>query len=641
MPRTLLLALVATLAAAPVAHAAGITVTVPAKTNIFGAGAKVPPDPGGGGAGGGGVLPVLVKLPSNAKSVAFSNVTGSVSCCGSGGPFNGPNGGTTYKANISAYGGISGVAFGRALFLLGVFIGNAPPRTPPPTKTATTTPLLGQVFYVGDGTSSGKQVQFTVPAGATRLYLGFADATGFSAPPGYFQDNLGSVKATVQFATAAAAGGGTYTCSGAQKKLLDSTNTGGVVNGGRPPSFITFGKAYCLTQITTYHWNNGQGAPPGTLSLKTTGQTIGPFPAKASAGQGGAKNVNWYANVSTSKPVVLNGVYSCVDSDPSTWSSNQQSHGTGFCTVYGVPAVKKAAAAPKAKTKSKPKAKPAAKPTAKAKTKAKGGKGKLSIKASPDNGNPPLTVTFTLSSPPVVQWRIDYGDGQSTVKTGAVPASITHKYTRAGDYKPKLTVLSSPTATAAQTATTSITVGTSLMSFSAKPTSGSPPLTVTFTLGTSVQNITTWSVDFGDGKHTGGSGKPPATVTHTYTSAGTYAVNFAVKPGSYAVVAAFAQVTVGGGTPPALSLSASPTSGTHPLSVTFSLSSTIPGTVVSWQLQFGDGQQKGAQGKPPATVPHTYAKAGTYLAYLIVVQQQQYGGVQYVVPRNGLAVTVR
>ncbi|MBV8597923.1 MAG: hypothetical protein JO017_03790, partial [Actinobacteria bacterium] len=66
MPRTLLLALVATLAAAPVAHAAGITVTVPAKTNIFGAGAKVPPDPGGGGAGGGGVLPVLVKLPSNA-----------------------------------------------------------------------------------------------------------------------------------------------------------------------------------------------------------------------------------------------------------------------------------------------------------------------------------------------------------------------------------------------------------------------------------------------------------------------------------------------------------------------------------------------------------------------------------------------
>src|SRR4029077_6444389 len=135
-----------------------------------------------------------------------------------------------------------------------------------------------------------------------------------------------------------------------------------------------------------------------------------------------------------------------------------------------------------------------------------------------------------------------------------------------------LTVLADPKATSASSATTSITVGTSLMSFDAAPASGNPPLKVTFTLGTSVKNITTWSVDFGDGQHTGGVGKPPASVSHTYTKAGTYAANFAVKPGAYAVVAAFAQVTIGGGTPPTLSLTASPTSGTHPLNVTFSLS---------------------------------------------------------------------
>jgi PKD repeat protein len=250
-------------------------------------------------------------------------------------------------------------------------------------------------------------------------------------------------------------------------------------------------------------------------------------------------------------------------------------------------------------------------------------------------------VTFTLSSPKVVQWRIDYGDGQSKVAIGSPPSSITHTYTRAGDYKPTLTVLASQTATAASSATTSITVGTALMSFLAAPASGNPPLKVTFTLGTSVKNITTWSVDFGDGTHTGGAGKPPASVSHSYAKAGTYLANLAVKPGAYAVVAAFAQVTVGGGTPPTLSLTASPTSGSHPLAVTFTLGSNIPGQVVSWQLQFGDGQRAGGSGRPPATVSHSYTKAGTYLAFLVVSQQQQYGGVQFIVPRYGLAITVR
>jgi PKD repeat protein len=104
-------------------------------------------------------------------------------------------------------------------------------------------------------------------------------------------------------------------------------------------------------------------------------------------------------------------------------------------------------------------------------------------------------------------------------------------------------------------------------------------------------------------------------VSHTYTKAGSYRVVLSVKPGPYTLVAAFAQVTVGGGTPPVLSLSATPTSGKHPLAVTFTLGTNIPGNIASWQLQFGDGQRTG---KPPATVSHTYTKAGTYGALLIV-----------------------
>jgi PKD repeat protein len=434
----------------------------------------------------------------------------------------------------------------------------------------------------------------------------------------------------------------TYTCSGAQLKLFDSSNVFGVENGAKPPAFTTKGKAYCLASITTYHWNNGQGKKPGTIGLAGTTK-VGPLPAKGSSGQGGAPNVNWTVTFSTAKPVVIDGSYTCTDSDPASWSQNPQSAGKGFCIVYVVAAVKKGGASTKATTTKKKTPKPPAKKKPAPKkpaAKAKGGKGKLSIKATPDNGNPPLTVTFALSSPKVVQWRIDYGDGQSKVAIGSPPASITHAYSRAGDYRPRLTVLASPTATSASSVTTSVTVGTSLMSFAASPTSGSPPLHVTFTLGTSVQNITTWSVDFGDGQHTGGAGKPPGTVSHTYAKAGTYAANFAVKPGQYAVVAAFAQVTVGGGIPPTLSLTAAPTSGTHPLTVGFTLGTNIPGQVVSWVLQFGDGFRAQGSGRPPGSVTHTYSKAGVYLAYLVVAQQQQYGGVQYIVPRNGLPISV-
>src|SRR5262245_50385799 len=77
-----------------------------------------------------------------------------------------------------------------------------------------------------------------------------------------------------------------------------------------------------------------------------------------------------------------------------------------------------------------------------------------------------------------------------------------------------------------------------------------------------------------------------------------------------------------GGTAPILSISASPTSGKHPLAVKFTLTTTIPAQLVSWEVIFGDGSRATAQGAPPASVTHTYAKAETYAAYLVLAQQQ-------------------
>lgn len=75
--------------------------------------------------------------------------------------------------------------------VIGVFIGpNTPGGTAPAgvdfssagaQAQATISPLLNQVFFIGDGltgTGSGSVQQFIIPAGATRLYLGSSDGAG-------------------------------------------------------------------------------------------------------------------------------------------------------------------------------------------------------------------------------------------------------------------------------------------------------------------------------------------------------------------------------------------------------------------------------------------------------------------------------
>ncbi len=202
-------------------------------------------------------------------------------------------------------------------------------------------------------------------------------------------------------------------------------------------------------------------------------------------------------------------------------------------------------------------------------------------------------------------------------------------------------VLASATTAAADTGATRVAVrGAPLISMIPTPASGSPPLEVAFALSTTAQGVTSWGVDFGDGRKRTGVGRPPATVHHTYKKAGTYLTQLSVTPGQLSLVYTVAQVTVGGGRPPALRLTARPTSGKPPLQVRFTLATSIQAQLVSWQLIFGDGWTASGHGPPPATIAHTYAKAGTYAAFLVVTQQHRYGGVRYTAPRGGLAIVI-
>jgi hypothetical protein len=119
------------------------------------------------------------------------------------------DGAASYTADITSYGGISGY-HGDTLFpFMGVFLGPGTPQAPAPATlqfTAgglgfdflTLSPELGQLFFIGDGKANGSVDQtFIVPAGGTRLFLGYPDAPGSTGAPGGFDDNRGSLEVQV------------------------------------------------------------------------------------------------------------------------------------------------------------------------------------------------------------------------------------------------------------------------------------------------------------------------------------------------------------------------------------------------------------------------------------------------------------
>ncbi len=181
-------------------------VAVDGRTNIFGAGHTTAPAPNGGG---GGLLPIAIPLAvqSSPLVLTFGAITGQIIGNTSRCQFNGPDGGTVCRqsTNVSSFGGISGIRHdSRTVFLVGVFLDGSEPNDPaPPVLNVTSaneildfTPVLRQVFYIGDGrTADGTIQQFRVPEGATRFYLGFVDNFD-STPttpqsPGFFNDNGG------------------------------------------------------------------------------------------------------------------------------------------------------------------------------------------------------------------------------------------------------------------------------------------------------------------------------------------------------------------------------------------------------------------------------------------------------------------
>ena len=132
--------------------------------------------------------------------------------------------------------------------------------------------------------------------------------------------------------TAAAPATATPPAAATPVKLFDLGNVYGVRKDAKAPTF-TLEKSAVVTEMVTYHYIVGGGPTPGTIGLKAADGTVyGPRSITGLDGQGAVKNAYWDAKPNVEVPA---GTYTVMDSDPSTWSTNDQAEGLGFATVLG------------------------------------------------------------------------------------------------------------------------------------------------------------------------------------------------------------------------------------------------------------------------------------------------------------------
>lgn len=126
---------------------------------------------------------------------------------------------------------------------------------------------------------------------------------------------------------------------------------------------------------------------------------------------------------------------------------------------------------------------------------------------------------------------------------------------------------------------------------------------MTFTLDGSDPDgsVASWSLDFGGGQSTSGTGDPDGLQrTHTY-SAGTWSARLTLTDDRGATASVTASVTANAGSnaAPTASLTASPARGEAPLVAQLLPSAhDSDGSVASWELDFGDGARATGTGDP-------------------------------------------
>jgi PKD repeat protein len=262
------------------------------------------------------------------------------------------------------------------------------------------------------------------------------------------------------------------------------------------------------------------------------------------------------------------------------------------------------------------------------------------ISADTLSGTTPLTVSFSAAASlgAVVSYDWNFGGGAT-----ANGSTVSHVFTTAGTHTVTLTVADSQGLTS--TATVAVSVASAQAPepeptpaippsavISSSTAMGPAPLQVTFdgtgSKAASGASITGYAWSFGDGSTTTG-----ASAAHSYTKAGTYTASLTVTDTQGLTNSASTPIVVTApvvieNKPPTAVATATPTSGTVPLTVSFdgSQSADSDGSIATYEWTFGDGST--ADGK---TASHAYIGAGDYTATLIVTDDKGATGTTTVI----------
>ena len=242
--------------------------------------------------------------------------------------------------------------------------------------------------------------------------------------------------------------------------------------------------------------------------------------------------------------------------------------------------------------------------------------------SSPDTSD---SIIFDASGSSDTDGRIqsydwDFGDGTTDIITSD---ATQHLYTAPGDYTVELTVTDNEGATDTETETVSVQSSGGdntlpMASFTYSPNSPETSDTVSFDASGSSDSDGSvvqyeWDVD-GDGVIEYSSSMP--TVSHSYTSSGTYTVELTVTDDDGDSVSTGKTVFIRSpNSPPTASFTYQPDSPDTSDTVSFdaSGSSDLDGTITSYEWNFGDGTTAGGE-----TRSHSYADADTFTVTLTV-----------------------
>ncbi len=367
--------------------------------------------------------------------------------------------------------------------------------------------------------------------------------------------------------------------------------------------------------ITSYLWNFGDGSTSTSASPSHTYTTAGTYTASLKVtNSGGSNSKTATITVSSPPPVIsltatpTSGNYpltvqftaSATGGAVKTWAwafgdGATSSSATGshtYTTAGSFTATVTATGAGTPVTKSVTITVTAPPPPVTAK-----------ITATPVSGTAPLAVNFsgTGSTGTIASYAWNFGDGNTS--TGS---TVSHTYTTVGAFTATLTVTGSAGNTNSTTQRITTTAPPVSANITATPVSGTAPLAVSFSGTNSTGTISSYAWNFGDGNTSTG-----LTVSHTYTTVGTFTATLKVTGTLGATSSATTTITT---TAPPVSakITATPVSGTAPLAVNFSGTGST-GTIASYAWNFGDGNA--GSGSTPS---HTYTKAGVFTVTLKV-----------------------